>query len=270
MGKKKKTYKVSSKPKVAAMNEYIYNTLKDDLAKEYTANKPRKPKAVYKAQVAKRTNLKIMQGEPERYKPKPKVKTFREAGSKYGTGFKSKGGRPLPASTSFTKIDSVRTTKLLKQSGFGIGEPMNTTSVSKKAFGIKPDKVVKGVTRRTGDHIGYKIANTQMDSQITPPKQKIKPSAGKLLRYKSGTYSPLNKTVIKQSRQAVSATAKKALITRGAKLAAKGATRLIPGVGTAMLAADVYNVLTKSKATKYVPQFGASNVSKKYKKGRNY
>jgi hypothetical protein len=37
-----------------------------------------------------------------------------------------------------------------------------------------------------------------------------------------------------------------------------------------MLAADVYNVLTKSKATKYVPQFGASNVSKKYKKGRNY
>ncbi len=299
MGKKKKTYKVSSKPKVAAMNEYIYNTLKDDLAKEYTANKPRKPKAVYKTQVAKRTNLKIMQGEPERYKPKPKVKTFREAGSKYGTGFKSKGGRPLPASTSFTKIDSRKTTKILKQAGYLTESALGGEGISKAKFGIPKGKnptIKKGVKKTVGDVVGYKTAKSA-ESTLDVAQQRLggtqfKPSSKKVTiydtdtkkrkvpgskyvggnqpLYKSGTSSPLNKKVIQKASKPLSHTAKKAVLARGAKLAAKGATRLIPGVGTAMLAKDVYNVLTKSEATKYVPQFGAKNVSKKYKKGKNY
>ena len=88
---------------------------------------------------------------------------------------------------------------------------------------------------------------------------------GKQPKYKSGTSSP-----VKLNKKAISGTAKKTVLARGAKLAAKGASRLIPGVGTALLAKDVYDVLTTSKATKYVPQFGAKNANKKYKKGRNY
>ena len=40
----------------------------------------------------------------------------------------------------------------------------------------------------------------------------------------------------------MSATAKKALLARGARVAVKGASRLIPGVGTAMLVKDVVDI----------------------------
>ena len=239
MAKKKKTYKVSGKPKVAAMNEYIYNTLKDDLAKEYKVARPFKPKKIKKAQAMK--GVTVTQGEPVKYKPKPKPKTFREAGKKYKQGNLSKGGKSMP--TSIPKgVDAKQLTAANKRAGIGIGQPGSS-----------------------------KYFDNPSESQIKVEKQKVKNTyKGKQPLYKSGTSSPLNKKVIQRASKPLSHTAKKAVLARGAKLAAKGATRLIPGVGTAMLAKDVYNVLTKSEATKYVPQFGAKNVSKKYKKGKNY
>ena len=41
MAKKRKTYKASSKPKVAAMNEYIYKNIRES---DYKVNRPGKPK----------------------------------------------------------------------------------------------------------------------------------------------------------------------------------------------------------------------------------
>ena len=61
MAKKKKTYKVSSKPKVAAMNEYIYKNIRES---DYKVNRPGKPKKIYKQQIAKRTNLKVYKASP--------------------------------------------------------------------------------------------------------------------------------------------------------------------------------------------------------------
>lgn len=255
----KKKYRTSGKPKVSGMNEYIYNTLKDDLAKEYKVARPYKPKKVKQAQAMK--NVTVNQGKPQKYKPEPEPKTFREAGMKYGQGPKSKGGKPLKNVTP-PGIDARIKTKSNIKAGVGIGEIIGTESKSKKAFGIGR-RVGKRVM--TGDVIGYKIATAKSPSDIIPPKQKVKGTyKGKQPLYKSGTSSPVKKVTGK----ALSGTAKKAVLARGAKLAAKGASRLIPGVGTAMLAKDVYDVLTKSEATKYVPQYGAK-ISKKYKK-KNY
>jgi len=291
MAKKKKTYKTSGKPKVAAMNEYIYNTLKDDLAKEYKVARPYKPKKIKKAQAMK--GVKSLQIEPSSYKPKPEPKTFREAGMKYGKGPRSKGGKPMP--TSVPKgIDARINTKSLKKAGYLTESAMGGEGVSKAKFGIPKGKnptIKKGVKKTVGDVIGYQTAKTA-ESTLDVKQQRLggtqfKPSGkkvtiydsdtktrkvpgskyvgGKQPVYKSGTSSP-----VKLNKKAISGTAKKAVLARGAKLAAKGASRLIPGVGTALLAKDVYDVLTSSEATKYVPQFGAKNVNKKYKKGRNY
>lgn len=258
MAKKKKTYKTSNKPRVAAMNEYIYNTIKDDLAKEYKVSRPYKPKKITKAQIAKRTNLKIGTASPAEL-----------ARSKYkGPKFSKLPGasKPMPNINPKGK-SSKAVTKALKSQGVGIGNIMNTESVSKAKFGIpkgKNPKIVKGVQRTVGDVVGYKVQKTA-ESTLPVEKQKVKIQKGNQPLYKSGTYSP-----VKLNKKAISGTAKKTVLARGAKLAVKGASRLIPGVGTALLAKDVYDVLTTSEATKYVPQFGAKNPAKKYKKGRNY
>ena len=259
MAKKKKTYKTSGKPKVAAMNEYIYNTIKDDLAKEYKVSRPYKPKKIKKAQIAKRTNLKIRTASPAEL-----------AFSKYkGPKFSKLPGasKPMPNINPKGK-SSKAVTKALKSQGVGIGNIMNTESVSKAKFGIpkgKNPKMGKGVQRTVANVVGDKVQKTA-ESTLDVVQQKVKGTyKGKQPLYKSGTFSP-----VKLNKKAISGTAKKTVLARGAKLAAKGASRLIPGVGTALLAKDVYDVLTTSEATKYVPQFGAKNPAKKYKKGRNY
>ena len=259
MAKKKKTYKVSNKPKVAAMNEYIYNTLKDDLAKEFKVAKPHKPKKVKKAQTAKKTNLKAYKASPAEL-----------ARSKYkGPKFSKLPGASKPMPTSVPKgVDARINTKSLKKAGYLTESAMGGEGISKAKFGIPKGKnptIKKGVKKTVGDVIGYQTAKTA-ESTLDVTQQKVRGTyKGKQPLYKSGTSSP-----VKLSKQTISGTAKKTVLARGAKLAAKGASRLIPGVGTALLAKDVYDVLTTSKATKYVPQFGAKNANKKYKKGRNY
>ena len=285
MAKKKKTYRTSGKPKVAAMNEYIYNTLKDDLAKEYKVARPFKPKKVKKAQIAKKTNLKAYKASPAEL-----------ARARYkGPKFSKLPGASKPMPTSVPKgVDARINTKSLKKAGYLTESAMGGEGVSKAKFGIPKGKnptIKKGVKKTVGDVIGYQTAKTA-ESTLPVKQQRLsgtqfKPSGkkvtikdsdtktrkvpgskyvgGKQPVYKSGTSSP-----VKLNKKAISGTAKKTVLARGAKLAAKGASRLIPGVGTALLAKDVYDVLTTSEATKYVPQFGAKNPAKKYKKRRNY
>lgn len=257
MAKKKKTYKTSGKPKVAAMNEYIYNTLKDDLAKEYKVARPYKPKKIKKAQAMKGVTVRTASKAEQAY--------YAYKGPK----FSKLPGASKPMPTSVPKgIDARINTKSLKKAGYLTESAMGGEGVSKAKFGIPKGKnptIKKGVKKTVGDVIGYQTAKTA-ESTLDVAQQKVKGTyKGKQPLYKMGTSSP-----VKLNKKVISGTAKKTVLQRGAKLAAKGASRLIPGVGTALLAKDVYDVLTKSEATKYVPQFGAKNPAKKYKKGRNY
>lgn len=278
---KKKKYRVSSKPRVAAMNEYIYSDIKKDLAKEFKVNRPYKPKKIKKAQAMK--GVTIRQGKPTKYGPKPDVKI----NTQY-TARVSRGGKPMPNIIP-KGIDPQKVTKEIKRSGYGVGEPMNTEGIGKKKFGIGREVKVKGKTRiMTGDKIGYQIANTKMDSQITPPKQgkmggmydyrkgqeasKKYPKGrtkdfpvyrGNQQPYKYGTSSP-----IKVNKKAISGTAKKAVLARGAKIAVKGASRLIPGVGTAMLVKDVYDITkwaSKQPKVKKANKIYGTQANKIYK-----
>ena len=233
----KKKYKVSSKPKVASMNEYIYTDLQKTLAKEYKVNRPYKPGKIKKAQQAARTGLKTYQASAA------EMARVKYKGPKFSK-LPSAANKPLPNVTP-KGINARAVTKANKAAGYGMGNIMNTTSVSKAKFGIKgPTKIVKGIKKSSGDWLGYAQATFESttESKLPVAKQKIKSAIKKEAAYKAGTYSPLNKKVIQAASKPLSKTAKAALVARGAKVAARGVTRLIPGVGTALLAKDVYDV----------------------------
>lgn len=255
---KKKKYRVSSKPKVAAMNEYIYSDLKKDLAKEFKVNRPYKPKKIKKAQAMK--GVTIRQGKPTKYGPKPDVKI----NTQY-TARVSRGGKPMPNIIP-KGIDAKAITKANKRAGIGIGEIIGTEGTSKKAFGIGREVKIKGKTRiMTGDVVGYNIKQASL-KEPTPPKQKVNLSAGKQQQYKYGTSSP-----VKLNKKVISGTAKKAVLARGAKIALKGASRLVPGVGTAMLVKDVYDITkwaSKQPKVKKASKIYGSQINKTYKYNR--
>ena len=253
MAKKKKTYKVSSKPKVAAMNEYIYKNIRES---DYKVNRPGKPKKIYKQQVAKRTNLKVYKASPAEL-----------ARSKYkGPKFSYIGKNKQLPNVTPKGIDAKTITKANKRAGVGIGEIIGTEGTSKKAFGIGREVKIKGKTRiMTGDVIGYNIKQASLKDP-TPPKQKVNLSAGKQQQYKYGTSSP-----VKLNKKVISGTAKKAVLARGAKIALKGASRLVPGVGTAMLVKDVYDVTkwaSKQPKSKKKDKIYGSQINKTYKYNR--
>tara|TARA_S200002703_G_scaffold11527_2_gene10491 strand:- start:2246 stop:2917 length:672 start_codon:yes stop_codon:yes gene_type:complete len=223
MAKKKKTYKTSGKPKVAAMNEYIYKNIRES---DYKVNRPGKPKKIYKQQVAQRTNLKVYKASPAEL-----------ARSKYkGPKFSKLPGASKPMPTTVAK-------------GFKVGDPRYVPRVP---YAPEP---------------GYK-APSQMPVQKQKAKGFIKPQ--RLGGY-AGKSSPLNQKFIKEASKPMSATAKKALLTRGAKVAVKGASRLIPGVGTALLVKDVYDVAkwaSKQPKVKKVSKIYGSKINKSYKYNR--
>lgn len=284
----KKKYRTSGKPKVSGMNEYIYNTLKDDLAKEYKVAKPYKPKKVKQAQIAKKTNLKIYQGS------KAELARAKYKGPKFSP-LPSAKNKPLKSVTP-KGISSKAITKANKAAGIGIGNIMNTESVSKAKFGIPKTqpKVGKYAPKKTvGDVIGYDIAKSAESTKPVAQQRlggtQFKPSGKKVTvfdtdtkkrkvpgskyvggnqpLYKSGTSSPIKKATGK----ALSGTAKKAVLARGAKLAARGASRLIPGVGTAMLVKDVYDITkwaTKQGKSKKKDKIYGTQANKVYKYNR--
>ena len=216
---------------------------------------------------------------------------FQRKGGKRGAFTYIGKNKPMPTTVA-KGIDARKVTKEIKRSGYGVAEPMNTEGIGKKKFGIDRKVKVKGKTRTmTGDKIGYKIANTKMDSQITPPQQKLTSQfdyrkgqeasrkypkgrtknfpvyrGSKELPYKPGTSSP-----IKINKKVISGTAKKAVLARGAKIAAKGASRLIPGVGTAMLVKDVVDITkwaSKQPKVKKASKIYGSQINKTYKYNR--
>ena len=112
----------------------------------------------------------------------------------------------------------------------------------------------RGLIKRTGvEAVSKTPAPVQQKSKI---KIKKDPLGG----YKAGAHSPIKIKNIK-----LSPAAKKALL-RGAKLATKGATRIIPGVGTAMLVHDAYKVtkwaMNQPKSNKERKNIYGTNISK--------
>ena len=281
MAKKKKTYKVSSKPKVAAMNEYIYKNIRES---DYKVNRPGKPKKIYKQQLAKRTNLKVYKASPAEL-----------ARSKYkGPKFSYIGKNKQLPNVTPKGIDAKAITKANKRAGVGIGEIIGTEGTSKKAFGIGREVKIKGKTRiMTGDVIGYDIAKSAESTKPVAQQRlggtQFKPSGKKVTvfdtdkktrkvpgskyvggnqpLYKSGTFSPIKKATGK----ALSGTAKKTVLARGAKIAVKGASRLVPGVGTAMLVKDVVDITkwaSKQPKVKKASKIYGSQINKTYKYNR--
>ena len=236
MAKKKKTYKVSSKPKVAAMNEYIYKNIRES---DYKVNRPGKPKKIYKQQIAQRTNLKVYKG--------PK--------------FSKLPGASKPMPTTVAK-------------GFKVGDPRY---VPKAPYAPSPDYVapsqqpvtkqrLKGPFKPTGKMIKVKEGK---GTKIVP-ETRYQPKLDPLKGY-GGKSSPLNQKFIKQAGKPMSATAKKALLARGARVAVKGASRLIPGVGTAMLVKDVVDLTkwaSKQPKSKKKDKIYGTQANKIYKYNR--
>jgi hypothetical protein len=157
----KKRYRVSGRPKVAALNEYIYSNIRGDKIKATMVNRPYKPYKLRKAAAMK--------------------------------GVQVKYGKIPPAKSMYTKAS--------------------------KTGAIKASKVLPEL-------------RTNTIAEIT------RGSADPLKGYKPGQFSPIN---LRKASKALSPAARKAVM-QGAKIATKGATRLIPGVGTALLLKDVYDV----------------------------
>ena len=214
----KKRYRVSGRPKVAALNEYIYSNIRADKIKATMVNRPYKPYRLRKAAAMK--------------------------------GVQVKYGKIPPAKSIYTKaskVGNIKSTKVLPQLG------TNTIAeISKLGGGKKPipkniklppvirDKYGSAITPQTGVRTPYTPpADYTPPSKLPVERQKIKiGGADPLKGYKPGQFSPIN---LRKASKALSPAARKAVM-QGAKIATKGATRLIPGVGTALLLKDVYDV----------------------------
>ncbi len=239
---KKKNYKVSSKPRVAQMNEYIYTQL----------DKPKKPKLIG---------------------PKMKRKDYRMRGVKVTYDKSIKPGKPMTARQMRSASAGISTnesfpskgrTKGMSKNPVGVGEISN-----KKRMAQLKSQEKAGIGIGQPEPSQYKT--NPSESQQPVKKQKIKsykPPKGEIGGYKYGAYSPVN---LAKASKRLSPAAKRAIIT-GAKVATKGATRLIPVVGQALLIKDVYDVnkfassLPKKKKTK-MKLYGTSiNKSYKYNK----
>tara|TARA_R100000655_G_scaffold44142_1_gene80757 strand:+ start:512 stop:1249 length:738 start_codon:yes stop_codon:yes gene_type:complete len=214
----KKRYRVSGRPKVAALNEYIYSNIRADKIKATMVNRPYKPYRLRKAAAMK--------------------------------GVQVKYGKIPPAKSIYTKaskVGNIKSTKVLPQLGTNTIAEISRLGGSKKPIpkNIKlppviRDKYGSAITPQTGVRTPYTPpADYTPPSKLPVERQKIKiGGADPLKGYKPGQFSPIN---LRKASKALSPAARKAVM-QGAKIATKGATRLIPGVGTALLLKDVYDV----------------------------
>ena len=240
----KKKYKVSGKPRVAQMNEYIYTELKKEEAKKYMVDRPRMRKKDYKMRgVDVKIDKSIKRGKPM---TAAQIRVA-EAGISTNTTFvpktRQKGLSKNPVgSGEISEAQAKRMRAAQKKAGIGIGQP------EPSQFKTNPSP-----------------------SQQPVKKQKIgtpKPPKGQVKGYKYGSYSPIN---IAKASKRLSPAAKRAVML-GAKVATKGATRLIPVVGQVLIAKDIYDVnkyassLPKKKKTK-MKLYGTS-INKSYKYNR--
>jgi hypothetical protein len=240
----KKKYKVSNKPKVAQMNEYIYTDLKKDLAKKYMVNRPRMFKKDYaKKGVEVKFDKNIKRGKPMTAAQRRAA----EAG--------------IPTNTTF--VPKTRQ-KGLSKNPVGLGEISN----KKRMAQLKSQKAA-GIGIGQPEPSQYKT--NPSESQLPVEKQKIKSHSkpkGEIGGYKYGANSPVN---LAKASKRLSPAAKRAVML-GAKVATKGATRLVPVVGQVLIAKDIYDVnkyassLPKKKKSK-MKLYGTS-INKSYKYNR--
>ena len=214
----KKRYRVSGRPKVAALNEYIYSNIRGDKIKATMVNRPYKPYKLRKAAA--------MKGVQVKYGKIPPAKSMYTKASKTGA---IKAGKVLP---------ELRTNTISEITRLGGGKkpiPKNP-----KVGKILRDKYGSVITPQTGVKTPYVPQKDYVPpSKLPVERQKIKiGGADPLKGYKPGQFSPIN---LRKASKALSPAARKAVM-QGAKIATKGATRLIPGVGTALLLKDVYDV----------------------------
>lgn len=214
----KKRYRVSGRPKVAALNEYIYSNIRADKIKATMVNRPYKPYKLRKAAA--------MKGVQVKYGKIPPAKSMYTKASKKGA---IKATKVLP---------ELRTNTIPEISRLGGGKkpiPKNP-----KVGKILRDKYGSVITPQTGVKTPYVPPTDYVPpSKLPVERQKIKISGADPLKgYKPGQFSPIN---LRKASKALSPAARKAVM-QGAKIATKGATRLIPGVGTALLLKDVYDV----------------------------
>jgi len=240
----KKKYKVSNKPKVAQMNEYIYTDLKKDLAKKHMVNRPRMFKKDYaKKGVEVKFDKNIKRGKPMTAAQRRAA----EAG--------------IPTNTTF--VPKTRQ-KGLSKNPVGLGE------ISQKRA-----KALRAAQKKAGIGIGQpepsQYKTNPSPSQQPVSRQKIKtpqPAKGQIGGYKYGANSPVN---LAKASKRLSPAAKRAVML-GAKVATKGATRLVPVVGQVLIAKDIYDVnkyassLPKKKKSK-MKLYGTS-INKSYKYNR--
>jgi hypothetical protein len=239
---KKKNYVVSEIPKVAQTNEYIYTQI----------DKPKKPKLIG---------------------PKMKRKDYRMKGVEVKYNKNIKRGKPMTAAqiraaeagipTNTTFVPKTRQKGLSKK-------PVGSGEISRE----KTQRLIKS-QRQAGIGIGqpepsaYKVAPSE--SQLPVERQKIKSYTkpkGEIGGYKYGANSPIN---LAKASKRLSPAAKRAIIT-GAKVASKGATRLIPVVGQVMIAKDIYDVskwaTSQPKKKKTKMKLYGTSINKSYKYNR--
>ena len=148
-------------------------------------------------------------------------------------------------------------------------EQIPSRGITTFGSGSKPIPSHKGYTiKEAGKRNLIKRTGVEAVSKTPAPEQqksKIKIKKDPLGGYKAGAHSPIKIKNVK-----LSPAAKKALL-KGAKLATKGATRIIPGVGTAMLVHDAYKVtkwaMDQPKSNKKRKNIYGTNISKS---GYNY
>jgi len=248
MAKKKKTYKVSSKPKVAAMNEYIYKNIRES---DFKVNRPGKPR-----------KLRYTKGMTTRQAT---------AADKVYDEFQRKGGKR----GAFSYIGKNKPMPTTVAKGFKVGDinynpkvqyaPEKGIATAESQIKVTQQRL-KGPFKPTGKMVKVKEGK----KFVNKPGSSYQPKLDPLKGY-AGKSSPLNQKFIKQASKPMSATAKKALITRGAKVAVKGASRLIPGVGTAMLVKDVVDITkwaSKQPKVKKASKIYGTQANKIYKYNR--
>ena len=229
----KKRYRVSGRPKIAAQNEYIYTNLREGKIKSTMVNRPYKPFKLRKA--ARNVNVKVSYGK------------IPAAKSMY---------------TKASRVGNIKSTKVLPHLGTNTIAEISRLGGGKKPIPKNP-KAGKGTVRvRYGPSADY-----VPPSKLPVERQKIKlGSPDPLKGYRAGQFSPID---LRKASKALSPAARKAVM-QGAKIATKGATRLIPGVGTALLLKDVYDVYNwatsqPKRKKKNISLYGATiSKQKKY------
>lgn len=180
-------------------------------------------------------------------------------------------GKRVPYSAKEPSFLSTNTITEQKRLSKGLSKkPVGTPQISQeKTRKARKSQIKAGIGIGQPEPSAYKVAPSE--SQLPVERQKIKSYTkpkGEIGGYKYGANSPIN---LAKASKRLSPAAKRAIIT-GAKVASKGATRLIPVVGQVMIAKDVYDAnkwaTSQPKKKKTKMKLYGTSINKSYKYNR--